>query len=69
MPKATGPTVIIQRMADVDGELDILLMGFSKKQKQIVSLNLTSQDLVYLDDQITQIIWDMTYGDKDDNKS
>jgi len=69
MAKATEPSVIMQRMPDSDGELDILLMGYSKKQKRLVSLNLTSQDLIYLDDAITQIIWDMTYGDRNDNET
>lgn len=69
MPKDTEPSVVMQRMPDSDGELDILLMGYSKKQKRLVSLNLTSQDLIYLDDAITQIVWDMTYGDKKDNET
>lgn len=69
MAKATEPSVIMQRMPDSDGELDILLMGYSKKQKRLVSLNLTSQDLIYLDDAITQIVWDMTYGDRNDNET
>lgn len=69
MAKATEPSVIMQRMPDSDGELDILLMGYSKKQKRLVSLNLTSQDLIYLDDAITQILWDMTYGDRNDNET
>jgi len=69
MPKATEPSVVMQRMPDSDGELNILLMGYSEKQKRLVSLNLTSQDLIYLDDAITQILWDMTYGDRNDNET